>query len=79
MLRLLTALILAFWVCAIALVAAQNGTRVSLQFLGVQTIEIPFGILLAFSAAIGMVSAALVLPLLRSGRVPPLRDREDFE
>lgn len=79
MVRLLTASILAFWVCAIALIAAQNGTRVSLQFLGMQTIEIPFGIMLAFSAAIGMVSAALVLPLLQSGRVSSLRDREDFE
>lgn len=79
MVRLLTALILAFWICVIALIAAQNGTRVSLQFLGMQTIAIPFGLMLAFCAAIGMVGAALVLPLLRSGRVSPLRDREDFE
>lgn len=79
MVRLLTALVLAFWVCAIALIAAQNGTRVSLQFFGMQTIAIPFGIMLAFSVAIGMVGAAVVLPLLRSGRTASLRDREDFE
>lgn len=79
MVRLLTALILAFWVCAIALVAAQNGTRVSLQLLGMQTIAIPLGLMLAFSAAIGMVGAALLLPLLRSGQAVSLRDREDFE
>lgn len=79
MARLLTALIVAFWVCTIALIAAQNGTRVSLQFLGMQTIAIPLGIVLAFAAAIGMVGAAVVLPLLRSSGAPSLRDREDFE
>lgn len=79
MVRFLTTLIVAFWVCVIALIAAQNGTRVSLQFLGMQTIAIPLGITLAFSVAIGMVGAALVLPLLRSRSAPSLRDREDFE
>lgn len=79
MVRFLTALIVAFWVCAIALIAAQNGTRVSLQFFGMQTIEIPLGIMLAFSAAIGMLAAALMAPLFRSGKASPLRDREDFE
>lgn len=79
MVRLLTALIVAFWVCTIALIAAQNGTRVSLQFLGTQTIAIPLGIMLAFAVAIGIVGAAVALPLLRSGRASSLRDREDFE
>jgi uncharacterized integral membrane protein len=79
MVRLLFALILAFWVCTIALVAAQNGTRVAIQFLGVQTIQIPFGILLAFSAAMGMVATALLLPLLGLGRSSNRYDREDFE
>jgi len=82
MVRLLTALILAFWICTIALLAAQNGTRVSLQFLGMQTIAIPLGIMLAFCAAIGVIGAALLLPLLRLGSTPlgrSLSDREDFE
>lgn len=79
MAQFLATLILAFWVCTIALIAAQNGARVSLQFLGMQTIEIPFGLMLAFCVAIGMVGTALVLPLLRSKQTAPLRDREDFE
>jgi uncharacterized integral membrane protein len=80
MVRFLIAFIVAFWICAIALIAAQNGTRVSLQFLGMQTIEIPLGIMLAFSAAIGMLAAAVVSPLLGAGRSSRAsRDREDFE
>lgn len=78
MAKLLTSLILAFWICLIALVAAQNGSRVVVQFLGVQSIQIPLGIVLAFSAAVGMVGAAVVLPLfqIKSGSE---RVREDFE
>jgi uncharacterized membrane protein YciS (DUF1049 family) len=80
MIKLLLSLILALWICTIALVAAQNGTRVAIQFLGVQSIQIPFGILLAFSVAIGMVATTLLLPLLRSpSRVANRYDREDFE
>lgn len=77
MVRFLTSLILAGWVCTIALVAAQNGTRVVVQFVGLQSIQIPLGIVLAFSAAAGMVGTAVVLPLLRSGSNKSLR--EDFE
>lgn len=77
MVRFLTSLILAGWVCAIALIAAQNGTRVVVQFVGLQSIQIPLGIVLAFSVAAGMVGTAAVLPLLRSGSSKSLR--EDFE
>lgn len=78
MAKLLTSIILAFWVCLIALVAAQNGSRVAVQFLGVQSIQIPLGIVLAFSAAAGMVGTAVVLPLLQAGS-RSTRVREDFE
>lgn len=77
MVRFLTSLVLAGWICAIALIAAQNGTRVVVQFIGLQSIQIPLGIVLAFSAAAGMVGTAIVLPLLRSGGGKSLR--EDFE
>jgi uncharacterized integral membrane protein len=80
MAKLLTALILAVWVCVIALLSAQNGNPVSLYFFNFQSIQIPLGITLAFSAAAGMVGMAIVLPLLRSRSIAPsLRDREDFE
>ena len=64
MARLLLALIPALWVVAVAIVAVQNATPVSLRLLTLQSIEIPFGVLLAFGAAAGMVAAALGLWLL---------------
>lgn len=64
MARLLLAVIPALWVAAIAIVAVQNATPVSLRLLMLQSIEIPFGVLLAFGAAGGMVAAAIGLWLL---------------
>jgi uncharacterized integral membrane protein len=80
MVKLLTSLLLSAWVCVIAIVAAQNGSPISLYFFNFQSIQIPFGITLAFSAAAGMVGTAIVLPLFRTPPSrPSLRDREDFE
>ena len=64
MARLLLAIIPALWVSAIAIVAVQNATPVSIRLLTLQSIEIPFGVLLAFGAAGGMIAAALGLWLL---------------
>ncbi|NJL49738.1 MAG: DUF1049 domain-containing protein [Leptolyngbyaceae cyanobacterium SM2_5_2] len=64
MVRLLFAIIPALWVVAIAIIAVQNATSVSFRFLNLQSIELPFGVLLAFCVAWGMVVAALVLMLL---------------
>jgi uncharacterized integral membrane protein len=74
MVRLLFALIPALWVVVIAIIAVQNATPVSLRLLNLQSIEIPFGVLLAFGVAGGMVAAAIALmvlggnPLKRSAR-----------
>jgi hypothetical protein len=64
-------------------IAVQNATPVSIRFITLQSIEIPFGVLLAFCAAGGMVGAALLLvllggnPLKRSARpVGPRRDEQ---
>ncbi|MFH7244961.1 MAG: hypothetical protein ACHWZW_19165 [Spirulina sp.] len=65
MARPLLAIIPALWVAAIAIVAVQNATPVSIRLLTLQSIEIPFGVLLAFGAAGGMVAAAVGLALLR--------------
>lgn len=78
MVKFLITMIAAIWICAIALIAAQNGTRVVIQFLGIQSIQIPFGLLLAACVALGMIGAALLLPFFSSAK-PSLRDREDFE
>lgn len=72
MIRVLVALVPALWVVAIAIIAVQNATPVSFQLLTLQSIEIPFGVLLAFCAAAGMLLAALVLLVLGGN---PLRRR----
>lgn len=61
--NLLTSLLIAFWVIMIAIVAIQNAEPVSLRFLSYQSIRIPFGLLLAFSAGIGIIGVAFLLPL----------------
>lgn len=68
MTRFLTSFVLAAWISAIALIAIQNATPVSLQFLGLQTIQIPLGLVLAFSASIGMVGTALAINIWQSLR-----------
>jgi uncharacterized integral membrane protein len=59
MARFLIPLMTAFGCGAIALIALQNARGVSLQFLGFQSIEIPFGLMLALSVAVGMVGMAI--------------------
>ncbi len=61
MIRFAFAVIPAVWVVAIAIIAVQNATPVSLRLLNLQSIEIPFGVLLAFGAAGGMLGTAVVL------------------
>jgi uncharacterized integral membrane protein len=45
---------------AIALISVQNATPVALQLFSLQTVGIPFGLLLALTALIGMVGTALL-------------------
>jgi uncharacterized integral membrane protein len=77
MVRLLIMCIVAIWVSAIALISVQNATPVTLSFLAFQSVQIPLGLVIAFSAALGMVGMAIVLPLWRSTWLAP--EREDFE
>lgn len=62
--KLLLVLILALWVMAIAILSVQNATPVVLEFLTFRSIALPFGVLLSFCAAGGMVATALLLLLL---------------
>jgi uncharacterized integral membrane protein len=64
MIRLAFALVPAVWIVAIAIIAVQNATPVSVRLLNLQSVGIPFGVLLAFCAAAGMIAAALVLLVL---------------
>ena len=61
--NLLTSLILAGWIGAIAILSIQNITLVSLKFLAFETIQLPVGIVLAFSVGVGAIGGA-ILPVL---------------
>lgn len=61
--NLLTSLVLAIWVVAIAILSVQNATPVSLKFLSFESIQLPVGLVLAFSAGVGIIGMALVQPL----------------
>ena len=56
----LTSLILAGWIGMIAILSIQNFTPVSVKFLAFESIQLPIGIVLAFSAGIGLIGGALV-------------------
>jgi uncharacterized integral membrane protein len=72
MVRFAFAIIPAIWVVAIAIVAVQNATPVSIRLLNLESIDIPFGVLLAFFVAGGMLAAALLLVVLGGN---PLKQR----
>jgi uncharacterized integral membrane protein len=54
----------AFWVVAIAILSVQNAEPVSLRFLTFRSIQIPVGLVLAFSAGVGIIGMALLQPVL---------------
>lgn len=66
----LTSLLVATWIGAIAILAIQNYTPVSLSFLGVQSFELPIGIVLAFSVVLGLVVSAIGLALVGLASTP---------
>jgi len=65
--NLITSIILALWVVAIAILSVQNYTPVSLKFLTLQSIQISVGIILALSAGIGMIGMTVIQPLWNIG------------
>ncbi|NJL84778.1 MAG: DUF1049 domain-containing protein [Leptolyngbyaceae cyanobacterium SM1_1_3] len=66
MIRLSAAVILAIWISAVAVIAAQNGAPISLRFLTFRSVELPLGIALAFCVAGGLIVTALLLSLFES-------------
>ena len=63
--NLLSSLIVAGWLGAIALLSIQNIKPVSLKFLYFESIELPVGLVLAFSVGLGIIGGAIVPPLLQ--------------
>jgi uncharacterized integral membrane protein len=67
--KLLLVLLSAFWMVAIAIVAVQNATPVAIQFLMLRSVELPFGVVLSFCVAGGMMVTMLLLLLLGDRRL----------
>ena len=74
---LLITLLMAVWISTIALLAVQNAEPVALKFLTWEAIAVPFGLVLAFSAGLGMLGSAVLLPILGSGRNQSDNEDED--
>lgn len=79
---LLIALLVAGWSVAIAILSVQNAfitdeagdaQLITLKFLGLQSIQMPFGVALALAFAIGIIVTALGLAWV--GRSPKTRFR----
>ncbi len=64
-------MLVACWMVAIAFISVQNAQPTSIAFFGQQSIAMPFGLLLTFTAVVGMVGISLLQPLL----LPSRRDR----
>ena len=78
--NLLTSIILASWIGAIAILSIQNFTPVSVKFLAFESIQVPIGIVLAFSAGVGLITGALVPALWQlAGQQRVQYEDEDFE
>jgi uncharacterized integral membrane protein len=69
--RLFLVLIPALWVIAIAILSVQNATPVSIQFLTLRSVEMPFGVVLGFCVAGGMIATVLLVLLLGSPKRLP--------
>ncbi len=79
--NLLTSLVVAIWVVAIAIISVQNATPISLKFFTFESIQIPLGLVLAFSAGVGIIGIALLQPLwgISGSRQRNSRSEDDAE
>jgi uncharacterized integral membrane protein len=57
--NLLSAIIVAGWIFAIAILSVQNYTAVSVKFLSFESIEMPVGIVLGFAVGLGLIGGAI--------------------
>ena len=58
--NLITSTVIAFWIVLIAIISVQNYRLVSLNFLILQSIQIPFGVIIALSASTGMIGMGII-------------------
>ncbi|MEM9908855.1 MAG: DUF1049 domain-containing protein [Cyanobacteria bacterium P01_D01_bin.44] len=55
-------------ICAIAIIASQNATPVSITLFNLRSVELPFGLWLGFCLALGMAGTAVLLTLFEAGQ-----------
>jgi lipopolysaccharide assembly protein A len=84
--HLLTSIIMAVWVGAIAVFSIQNIEAVVLKFLTFQSIQLPVGVMLSFCFGGGLILGAIAPLLLPSSKKANRRrylsrdeDLEEFE
>jgi len=76
---LFLSVVLATWILAIALISVQNATPISLRFLVFQSIQVPFGLMLAFWVAVGLITVSVGQLLANMGGSENSADEEgDF-
>ena len=80
MIHFCLSLLLSLWMVAVAILSVQNATAVTIQFFAWQSVDMPVGIVLAFSFALGVIMVALVRPiwLLTGSPDPPDGSNADF-
>jgi uncharacterized integral membrane protein len=81
--NLITSAIVAIWVVVIAIICTQNAEPTSLKFLSYESIKIPFGLVVSFCVAFGIIITAIFLPVLniataRTNRKSLLDDEPEF-
>lgn len=81
--NIVSSLLLVGWIISFAIFSIQNIQPVSIKFLIFNSVELPIGVLLAFSVSIGIVAGAIAplwLPLRANARLKTSRvSREDLE
>jgi lipopolysaccharide assembly protein A len=75
MVNLVISAIVAAWVVTIALVSVQNASLVSLKFVFWQSIDLPWGLVLAGAVGLGFIIGGCV-PLLGSNSTSVKRRQE---
>jgi lipopolysaccharide assembly protein A len=74
MTKLLISTIAAVWIALIALISVQNATIVNLKFVFWQSIDLPWGLVLAIAVALGFILGGC-LPLLSNKSAPANKRR----
>lgn len=68
------AIIFGTWLAIAAVVSIQNIEAISLRFFIWRSIEIPFGVLLAFAVGVGAILGAMLALLFPRRRLPVEED-----